>query len=103
MAEVSGIKQALIQAQALERVQEAARRQGEMEQQSFSLALNRQVDQRGHQVNEGAKLTQEELDPNSQKKHEEEKPPREADEGVEEGAEPKSEEEMRGRHIDTRA
>jgi hypothetical protein len=103
MAEISGVKQALAQTQALERVQEAARRQGEQQQQSFAANLNRQVDAREHRVNEGEKPHPEELDPNAKQKQEGEKDEEKARTEEELPAERDPEEEDRGRVIDTRA
>jgi hypothetical protein len=102
--EINGIKQALVQTQALERVQEAARRQGEHQQQTFAASLNRQVDAREHQVNEGERAAEEELDPNArQKKEEEALARRRQEQGEENRPDPVDEEEDRGRHIDARA
>lgn len=67
MADISGIKQALAQTQALEQVQEAARKRGEQQQQSFAVTLNRQVDKREHQVNEGDASEGEEREPGVRK------------------------------------
>jgi hypothetical protein len=104
VSEISGIKQALVQTQALERVQEAARRQGEQQQQTFAASLNRQVDTREHQVNEGERAEEETLDPNAKKDEEEEAPDHRGDgrtgTDLPEGDE---DEEGRGRHIDARA
>lgn len=104
MAEINGIKQALVQTQALERVQEAARRQGEQQQQTFGVSLNRQADARGHRVNQGEKSSQEELDPNAQQKKEDEPRARALQEPDEEASdEAGDEDEDLGRHIDARA
>jgi hypothetical protein len=106
MAEISGVKQALVQTQALERVQEAARRQGEQQQQSFAANLNRQVDAREHRVNEGERPHPEELDANARRKEDGEKEKEEEKARAEETELPPSrepEEEDRGRVIDTRA
>lgn len=105
MGEIGGVKQALIQAQAAERLQEAARRIGDHQQQGFAVTLDRQVDDREHRVTEKEKAGSEELDPNAKRKKEEE--PRPANEGSDAGESPAGpgpdEEEDRGRHVDARA
>ena len=102
MPEVDRVAASLVQTQALERVQETARRQGEMQQQSFGASLNHQVDAREHQVNQGDEAQQEALD------HEEKKERREP--GTEKSPEPVAEaegatdgEENLGQHVDARA
>jgi hypothetical protein len=105
VGEVGGVKQALIQAQAAERLQEAARRIGDQQQQGFAVTLDRQVDHREHTVTEGERAGSEELDPNAKRKQE--KAPRPANEGTDADDTPAEpgwdEEEDRGRHVDTRA
>lgn len=105
MGEIGAVHQALLQAQAAERLQEAARRIGDHQQQGFAVTLNRQVDNREHTVTENEKTSSEELDPNAKRKKEE--APRPASDGPdadESPAEPGwDEEEDRGRHVDARA
>lgn len=105
MGEVGGVKQALIQAQAAERLQEAARRIGDHQQQGFAVTLNRHVDDREHTVTGKEKAASEELDSNAKRKQDD--APRPASGGTdaaESPAEPGwNEEEDRGRHVDTRA
>ena len=62
MSDVAGVKQALSQTQALERVQEASRRQGDTRQQAFAASLNGQVDAEEHQVSEGEHVWDEPVD-----------------------------------------
>jgi hypothetical protein len=104
MADVAGVKQVLAQTQALERVQETARRQGEFQQQSFATSLNRSVDAREHRVNEGERPHAEDLDPNAKKEQDEEKQAARSlkDEGDEPPDEGPEGEEL-GRVVDTRA
>jgi hypothetical protein len=105
MGEVGGVNQALIQAQAAERLQEAARRIGDQQQQGFAVTLDRHVDSREHSVTEKEKASSDELDPNAKRKKEE--APRPASEGMDAPEEPVEpgwdEEEDRGRHVDARA
>ena len=105
MGEIGGVNQALIQAQAAERLQEAARRIGDHQQQGFAVTLDRQVDDREHMVTEKEKAASEELDPNARRKEEE--TPRAANEGTDAEESPGElgwdEEEDRGRHVDARA
>lgn len=105
MGEIGGVKQALVQAQAVERLQEAARRIGDQQQQGFAVTLNRQVDDREHMVTQKEKASQEELDPNAKRTKEEmPQPAREGADAEESPAEPGwDEEEDRGRHVDARA
>jgi hypothetical protein len=105
MGEIGAVKQALIQAQAAERLQEAARRIGDQQQQGFAVTLNRQADDREHQVTRKEKASQEELDPNAKRSKEETpRPVREDADAEESPAEPGwGEEEDRGRHVDARA
>jgi hypothetical protein len=105
MGEIGGVKQALVQAQAAERLQEAARRIGDQQQQGFAVTLDRQVDDREHQVTRKEKASQEELDPNAKRSKEETpRPAREDADAEESPAEPGwDEEEDRGRHVDARA
>jgi hypothetical protein len=106
MGDIGGVKQALVQTQAVERLQEAARRTGDQQQQGFAVTLNRQVDDRESKVTEKEKASQEELDPNAKRKQEEKpRAAREAAEAEKDPAEPgwDDEEEDRGRHVDTRA
>ena len=101
MADVSPVKQALISAQALEKVQEASRRLGETQQQGFAAALNRQVDEQEHRVERGKETDKQDLDPNTRRRQEEERRRRARAEA--EAEEPPDEDEDRGRHVDVRA
>ena len=105
MGEIGGVQQALIQAQAAERLQEAARRIGDHQQQGFAVTLDRQVDDREHTVTEKEKAASEELDPNAKRKKDEApRPANESTDADESPAEPGwDEEEDRGRHVDARA
>ena len=103
MADVSGVKTSLVQSTAVERVAEAARRQGESEQRAFATTLNRQVDAREHRVNEGEKPVEDELDPEGRRTGEESKDgSRERTEKKKEEL-PKPDEDGPGRLIDVRA
>jgi len=105
VAEVGGVQQALIQAQAVERLQEAARRVGDQQQQGFAVTLDRQVDHREHAVTEKERAGSEELDPNAKRKKEDAPPSAregtDTDESLAESG--LDEEEDRGRHVDARA
>jgi hypothetical protein len=105
MGEIGGVNQALIQAQAAERLQEAARRIGDHQQQGFAVTLDRQADHREHAVTESEKAESEALDPNAKRKKEDAARP--GDEGTEAEDNPAEpgwdEEEDRGRHVDARA
>jgi hypothetical protein len=101
VAEVSAVKQALAQGQVLEQVQEAARRHGEQQQQSFAVSLNRQVDAREHQVNQGEEPQPEDPDTGARQEHEGSPDAKSSREGP-----PKDEgedEEELGRHVDVKA
>ena len=101
MGEVDGVQASLAQSQTLERVQESARRQGDRQQQSFAVSLNRQVDVREHQVPPTDETQEDELDPEARKQREEERA-RVAAAGEEPPEDPEKEEEL-GRHLDVRA
>jgi hypothetical protein len=101
VAEVSSVKQALAQSQVLEQVQEAARRQGEQQQQSFAVSLNRQVDAREHQVNQGEEPRPENPDPEARREQEGSPDSKSSREGSRED-EGEDEEEL-GRHVDVHA
>ena len=102
MPEVDRVAASLVQTQALERVQETARRQGEMQQQSFGASLKHQVDARDHEVNQGDELRPETLD--SQGKNEREEPAKgkTAEEKAGEEGATDGEDEL-GQHVDARA
>ena len=102
MAEVDGVKASLVQTQALERVQESARRHGDLQQQSFAASLNHQVDAREHQVIPTDEAQPEELDPEARKKREEALRRHLAGE-PEQDENPEDGEENLGRHVDVRA
>jgi len=103
MADVASVKGALVQTQALERVQEAARRQGELQQQTFAVNLNRQVDKQEQTVGQGERAEQEKLEPDAKQEREEQRRAhRDAEE--KEGPPPADgDEDERGRIIDVRA
>ncbi len=68
------------------------------------MSLDRQVDAREHRVNEDEKPQPEELDPNAQKKREDEgRPKQEEEPGAAGASSSELEEEDRGRHVDARA
>jgi hypothetical protein len=105
VGEIGGVKQALVQTQAVERLQEAARRIGDQQQQGFAVTLNRQVDDRGRMVTGKEGVSQEGLDPNAKREKEETpRPAREGADAEESPAEPGQDvEEDLGRHVDARA
>lgn len=102
MAEVGPVAKALMSAQALEKVQEAARRLGETQQQAFAATLNRQIDEKEHRVEQGGDLVREDLDPNARRRQEEERR-RRLPSATAETEDPPGDDEERGRHVDTRA
>ena len=73
MADVGPVTKALMSTQALEKVQEAARRLGETQQQAFAATLNRQIDEKEHRVEHGEDLVREDLDPNARRRQEDER------------------------------
>jgi hypothetical protein len=103
VAEVSSVKQALAQSQVLEQVQEAARRQGEQQQQSFAVSLNRQVDTREHQVNQGEEPRPETLDPDARQEREGSKDSKSSPDGPRKDEGEDEDEDELGRHIDVHA
>ncbi len=88
-------------AQALEKVQEAARRVGEAQQQAFAAALNRQIDEKEHKVEQREDVVREDLDPDARRRQEEER--RRSQGGRGEPEDPPDEDPERGRHVDARA
>jgi hypothetical protein len=98
MTELGGVKEALARTQALERVQEAARRQGDRQQHPFSNRLDKPA--REHRVEAGEEQPDEEAADENEGDEGERKdalrPP-----AVEKGSDLK--EEDRGRHVDARA
>ncbi len=97
------MKQVLAQTQALERVQEAARRQGDTQQQTFAGNLSREADARGHRVTEADKTPDADLEPGDERKREPDggKPRNQDKAGA--GEETPEPEEDLGRHLDVRA
>lgn len=102
MAEVDGVKASLVQTQALERIQEAARRQGEVQQGNFATTLNHQVEKREHQVAQGEEPEEEALDPEARKQGQESPARKDAAE-ADRKDEIQDEEKEVGQHLDVRA
>ena len=105
MAEIPSIQQALALTPAAERVQEAARRKGDREQQAFDAGLDRRIDAREREVNPSEKPPPEALDGSAERdghgaggaRSETEPAPADRPESAEE------EDTEVGRHIDVRA
>ncbi len=102
MADISPVAKALMSAQALEKVQEAARRLGETQQQAFAATLKRQIDEKEHRVEKGEDAVREDLDPDARRRQEEERR-RRSQGGRMEPDDPSEDDEERGRHVDARA
>jgi len=103
VVEFGGVKETLAQTQAAERVQEGARRQGEQQQQSLAVRLDRQADLREHQVNAPGQPEPGELDPDARRQGEDRGGGRQQEKGQDAPSGPAPPEQDRGRHIDVRA
>ncbi len=103
MPEVDSIKQVLAQAQAMERVQEAARRQ-DQKRRHFAHDLERQADDREEKPGAEEKVPNHAPDPDGERKTGPARPG--AEDGEEAPVDPEgsgAEEEDRGQHLDVRA
>ncbi len=112
MSEVHNLKQVLAQTQAVERMQEAARRQGDLQQQQAARHLVDRVDIQGRHVEEAQDPEETKVDPEAKGETEKRKPekkppdekPRDTAKGKDtDGSPSEDEDEGKGRVIDLQA
>ena len=110
MSEVRNLKQVLAQTQAVERMQEVARRQGDLQQQQAARHLVDRVDIQGQHVEKAQEPEEAKVDPEAkgetEKRKPEKKPPDEKPRTAAKGEDAegsRSEDEGKGRVIDLQA